>query len=68
MITLTLLVLAVAWLVFIARFPWLFARPRPRRSSRIPRYHYYVCDTQELPTWKRKSPAAGPKADRSAMT
>lgn len=55
MISLTLLALAVAWTLFLRRYPWLFAKPR-RKSSGTPHYHYFVGGIDELPTWKRKSP------------
>jgi hypothetical protein len=49
MISLILLFLAVAWIAFLARYPWLFATRR-QQQSRSPHYHYYVGGLEELPT------------------
>jgi hypothetical protein len=62
MISMTLFGLAVAWLAMLARFPSLFARRR--QPSVIPRYHYYVCGTEALPTWQRKTPGMAQKSAR----
>jgi hypothetical protein len=63
MISLTLFGLAVLWIVFLLRYPGLFARER-RRSPSTPHYHYFVCGSDELPTWKRKVPASPDQATR----
>jgi hypothetical protein len=62
MISMMLFGLAVAWIAMLARFPWLFARRR--KASVAPRYHYYACDTEELPTWQRKTPGSPQKSVR----
>ena len=62
MISLTLFGLAISWLVFLRKYPWLFARPRMRS---IPRYHYQVGGPGNLPTWKRKVPAMTQKSSRT---
>jgi hypothetical protein len=64
MISLTLFALAVLWIAVLHQYPWLFAR-EPRRRSVIPRYHYDVCGTGELPTWRRKDPEWSRKTVRS---
>ncbi len=63
MISMMLLGLAVAWFALLARFPWRFARRR-RTVSVVPRYHYYVCGNEELPTWQRKAPESPRKSVR----
>jgi hypothetical protein len=59
MISLTLFGLAVLWISMLLRYPG-----KRRRSSNTPHYHYYVCGSDELPTWKRKVPASPHKATR----
>jgi hypothetical protein len=63
MISVMLFALAVLWIAFLRRYPWLFA-PMRRRSSSIPRYHYEVCGTEELPTWQRKFRVANARTTR----
>jgi hypothetical protein len=66
MISLLLLTLVVAWITFLARYPWLFASRR-KQQSLSPHYHYDVCGSDSLPTWRRKSPGPTPKRDRDAV-